>query len=358
MKVSFYPGPSKVYDQVPHYVKTAHKKGILSINHRSEPFMKMVRRCQKLLLKKLQIPKDYNIFFTSSATECWEIIAQSLTKEQSFHIYNGAFGEKWFRYAHKLKPLSTGKAFDRDDLLNPLKLQVPTKVEVICITQNETSNGTQVSNDVIAAIRKKYPKKLLAVDATSSMAGVYLDFTQADIWYASVQKCFGLPAGIGLMVCSPDAMAQAEALEERDHYNSLLFISENMEKFQTSYTPNVLAIYLLMQVMKRSKGIKKVNAVIRERHQNWMGFLQELPDLEPLVKNEEVQSNTVIPVTGDSKLIIEIKKLLEKAGYIVGNGYGDLKDTTFRIANFPAIKDKEIKGLQSALVNILQSYSG
>ena len=57
-----------------------------------------------LLKEKLDIPKDYTIFFTSSATECWEILAQSLIVTRSFHIYNGAFGEKWYDYTLRLKP--------------------------------------------------------------------------------------------------------------------------------------------------------------------------------------------------------------------------------------------------------------
>jgi len=353
MSVSFYPGPSKVYEQVPAFVKAAHKQGILSVNHRSDPFMRMVKQCQNLLRKKLEIPQDYSIFFTSSATESWEIIAQSLTREQSFHIYNGAFGEKWFRYAKKLRPESTCLSFTPGTLVDPKKMRVPAKAEIICLTQNETSNGTQVTNKVIKAIRNKYPRKLLAIDATSSMAGIYLDFLQADVWYASVQKCFGLPAGLGLMICSPRALAAAEKIGENDHYNSLLFIRENMNKNQTSYTPNVLSIYLLMQVMKMVPGIRKVDERIRDRHRQWMDFLKELPGLRPLIRRRTVQSYTVISLVGKADSISKVKKQLLKAGFIVGNGYGNLSETTFRIANFPALKRKEIKGLQKTLNKIL-----
>lgn len=353
MNVSFYPGPSKVYEQVPSFVNAAHKQGILSVNHRSEPFMKMVKQCQKLLRKKLEIPQDYSIFFTSSATESWEIIAQSLTREQSFHIYNGSFGEKWFHYTKKLKPKSTALTFDPGAPLNIQKLRVPIKAEVVCLTQNETSNGTQVTNKILSDIRKKYPRKVLAVDVTSSMAGVFLDFNQADLWFASVQKCFGLPAGLGLLVCSPRALAEAKKIGENDHYNSLLFMQENMEKYQTSYTPNVLSIYLLMKVMKTVPGIRKVDEKTQHRHHQWMDFLNDLHGLRPLIRRKTVQSHTVIALAGKADMIAKIKKQLHKAGFIVGNGYGNLKETTLRIANFPAIKDKEIKGLQKGLQKIL-----
>ena len=81
--ISFYPGPSRVHDEIPGYVKDAHKLGILSINHRSPEFVKMSEKTIRLLKQKLNIPKTYTVFFTSSATECWEIIAQSLITEQA-----------------------------------------------------------------------------------------------------------------------------------------------------------------------------------------------------------------------------------------------------------------------------------
>ncbi len=39
----------------------------------------------------------------------------------------------------------------------------------------------------------------------------------------------------------------------------------------------------------------------------------------------------------------------QKAGFLLGEGYGDLKTTTFRIANFPALRDKEINALRKFL---------
>ena len=83
--ISFYPGPSRVYDDIPKYVKEAHKEGVLSMNHRSDEFMALYKETVSLLQKKLNIPKDYTILFTSSATECWEMIAQSLIEKESIH---------------------------------------------------------------------------------------------------------------------------------------------------------------------------------------------------------------------------------------------------------------------------------
>jgi phosphoserine aminotransferase len=347
--ISFYPGPSRVHDEIPAYVKDAFKKGIMSINHRSDGFIEISKRTIALLHEKLNIPKDYTIFFTSSATECWEIIAQSAVREKSFHIYNGAFGQKWFDYSKRLHPEAGAHSFSFNDQIDPKKLVIGQGYDVICLTQNETSNGTQVTNAILRSLKKSNINSLIAVDATSSMAGIKLDFNAADIWFASVQKCFGLPAGLGLLVCSPRAIQLTNDVAERSHYNSITFMSEMMAKWQTPCTPNVLGIYLLMRVLDDSAPIKEVHNRTLERYDQWNSFLDERKSIRHLVDTKAVRSNTVLTVTAAADIIQSIKSTAKRKGFLLGEGYGDWKATTFRIANFPALKKKEIKALMGLL---------
>jgi len=346
--ISFYPGPSRVHDQIPKYVKDAYHKGILSMNHRSEEFMTLCEKTVTLLKEKLDIPKNYTIFFTSSATECWEIIAQSLIKKESLHLYNGAFGEKWFNYSKRIRPGAQALPFEREHELDLKEIKF-SKSELICITQNETSNGTQVSDGLISSIQKKFPKALIAVDATSSMAGIELNFLKADIWFASVQKCFGLPAGLAVMVCSPKAVERIKSIKENDHYNSLVFMNEMMNQWQTPYTPNVLGIYLLMRVVKDSKKIDSIHKKTEARASAWYDFFKDGKKLRLTIQNPRVRSNTVITISGKPELLSEVKNKAKKEGLLLGEGYGSLKETTFRIANFPALKKNEIKKLKDFL---------
>ena len=68
MLLNFYPGPSKIYPEVRQYLTDAFDSGIMAIPHRSETFMQLMRATVTNLKKKLNIPQDYYIFFTSSAT--------------------------------------------------------------------------------------------------------------------------------------------------------------------------------------------------------------------------------------------------------------------------------------------------
>ena len=344
--LTFYPGPAKVYPEVRDYLTQAYDEDILSIPHRSDRFVHLTKSLVALLRKKLNIPQDYYIYFVSSATECWEIIAQSLTRHKSYHLYNGAFGEKWLDYAKKIKPKSTGTKWHLNEELAVPDLTVDEDAELICITQNETSNGTQIKENTILNLFNRYRDQLIAVDATSSMAGIALKYIKADIWFASVQKCFGLPAGLGIMVCSPRTIFRAKEIKEKGHYNSLVILYEKMLNYQTSITPNVLDIYLMHKVMEERDAIKTIDHQLVKRAQDFYQFLEEFTDFQLLIANPEVRSSTIIALEGKEKIIDEIKKNALRSDIMLGNGYGFWAKNTFRIANFPAHSDEEFESLK------------
>jgi phosphoserine aminotransferase len=126
-------------------------------------------------------------------------------------------------------------------------------------------------------------------------------------------------------------------------------MSEMMAKWQTPFTPNVLGIYLLMRVLENSEPIDVVNDRIMERYELWCDFLDERKNIRHLVDTIAVRSYTVIPVTASVDVIQSIKETAKRKGFLLGEGYGEWKATTFRIANFPALKNKEIKELMRLL---------
>jgi phosphoserine aminotransferase len=346
--MTFYPGPSKVYPQVGQYLQDAFAEGILSVNHRSPECMQITRQAIEGLHQKLNIPADYHIYFISSATEAWEIIAQSLTRKKSVHYYNGAFGKKWAEYAQRLVLSIEEISFGINDL--PVIDKNKTYNDVICITQNETSNGTQIRD--LSPFRTAFPEAIIAVDVTSSLGGIELDYLQADVWFASVQKCLGLPAGMGLMICSPQAIERAEEINDRKYYNSLLFIHENFQKYQTHYTPNVLSIYLINKIISDISNISIISERIKRQAIDWYNFFENGRNESfgtVLVQNSLVRSDTVIAIGGTEEQIQTIKTLTKAQNITLGNGYGTWKNTSYRIANFPAIEDFEIEKLKEVL---------
>ncbi|WP_281613639.1 aminotransferase class V-fold PLP-dependent enzyme [Flammeovirga sp. SubArs3] len=344
--LSFYPGPSKVDPELSSYLMEAHASGILSNNHRSKPFMDLMENCIKTIKKQLDIPKNYEVLFTSSATECWEITAQSYLGKKFLHIYNGSFGQKWFQYNQKINQHVTAHEYSiqKSISLNHLKKIDAQNADVLCLTSCETSNTTKVHQKTFQKIRSRYKDALLFIDATSSMSGVRLDWLSGDIWYASVQKCFGLPSGLGVMIVSPKALQEANANDF--HYNNILSIYNNQQKRQTTHTPNTLGIYLLEKVLSNRKEIKSVENHTKKKMLQLKKALKRL-GYNFLINTNKVQSETVIGIISSKEQISLIKERALKEEITLGNGYGKWKDTSLRIANFPSHSYEDIERLIS-----------
>ncbi|GAA0880427.1 aminotransferase class V-fold PLP-dependent enzyme [Algoriphagus jejuensis] len=349
--ITFAPGPSKVYDALPKYMQDAYDQGILSANHRSGAFMHLYQETEQLMRDKLHMPDDYKLLFTSSATENWEIITQSIVEQASFHIYSGSFGKKWVEFAKHIIPATGSLKLEANQALDVAGLDIGESFDLIAITQNETANATQVPMSVLESIGEKFPEKMIAVDTTSSMGGIELDFGLADIWYGSVQKCFGLPAGLGFLILSPKAIEKSQSKGEKGRYNSLSFMLENAAGYQTHYTPNVFGIYLLNRVLKDLEEIQHVDARLRARMSKLENTIAQSDKLRMLVDNADTRSTTVMAVAGKEELIAAVKKAAEKEGMQLGSGYGPHKPTSFRIANFPAITAEEFDRLIAFLKN-------
>lgn len=355
--LNFYPGPSKIYDNLKDFSTEAFKSGILEQNHRSQPFMDLMEETISLLKKHLNIPKGYKVYFTSSATECWEICAQSLIRGKVQFLYNGAFGKKWFKYTvtnpqinsttnYEL-PVIRGTRFFINQNID--EVEVDTENDVVCWVSSETSNGTHTSFESIKQLKQKSPKALLVVDATSSLGGENYDISNADVWFSSSQKCFGMPSGLGIMIVSPKALERAIEINERNHYNSLIFIEENFKKFQTHYTPNILGIYLFKRLLETLPNINFVSEKLYQRSEKIYDFFENNRHFDLLIENVETRSKTVVAI---------VPKDMEKAvaffknnNLIVGKGYGEWKNNTLRIANFPAIPDQDFEELFRLLEN-------
>ncbi len=332
--LSFYPGPSKVYPQALDFIKEAFDQGIVSINHRSNRFEHLLKETMEAISASWEIPSDYTIYFVSSATEAWEIVAQSLVIHKCAHVYNGAFGKKWGQYSAQINAHTQLVEFGINESLSANISHIDSDVDTVCLVQSETSNGTGQQ-----IVRSDYPTDaLIAVDATSSMGGICLPWTEADVWFASVQKCMGIPAGLGVLICSPKALKRAKELNKKNHYNDILLMEENRKLFQTHYTPNVLSIFVLNKLAHLLPNLTEIDQQTLEKTKLLTEFFsQKNPfNLSFLVENPVVRLPTVFALKGEAIQIKRLQDLCFKNDIELGKGYGEWKENTIRIANFPS----------------------
>ncbi len=348
--IYFTVGPSQLYPTVEKHILEGLKEDIPSLSHRSEKFRDIYRTTAENLRKLLDIPKTYHIFFTGSSQENMERVIQNCVDKTSFHIVHGIFGSKFYQTAVDYKKNAVKVEAVHGYGCEIAELKIPKTSELIAVTHNETSSGVAISNNEIYCLRERHPDGLIAVDMVSSVPAQEMDFSQIDVGFFSVQKGFGLPAGLAVLVVNDRAIEKAKNIVSKGKsigsYHSFLNLLQEENLFQTPETPNVFAIYLLGKVIAdmQAYGIDKIRQETEEKAALIYDFFDRQKEFTPLVKDKRFRSKTtiVIDVKGKSK---EVLKLLAKHGMIVGSGYGKYKDEHIRIANFPAHQISDVKRL-------------
>lgn len=346
----FTPGPAELYLTFSQHLQTAMDQQIGSISHRSQTFRDIYRFTDQQLRTLLNIPESHGIFFTGSASEVWERILLNCVEHESFHLVNGSFSRKFYDYANSLhkfahileKPF--GQGFDYADI------EVPDYAELVCLTHNETSSGVQMRPADMHKLKRKYPKKLFCVDMVSSAPYPDLDFSLIDSAFFSVQKAFGMPAGLGVWIANKACLEKAERLQKYDSmtigaHHTLPTLWKHYDDFETPATPNVLYIYLLGKIAEdfNKIGIETIRKQTEEKARMLYKFLEGSDRYAPFVEQDRHRSQTVIVATTEkpASVIADAKK----AGLVIGSGYGKFKDSQIRMANFPATSTEQVAAL-------------
>ncbi len=355
--VTFTPGPSQLYFTVADHVKQAFKEGVPSLSHRSERFEQISKETTDGLRELLKVPSDYHIFFTGSATEIWERIFQNLVEQTSFHFVNGSFSKRFHETGLQLNKnprkaeAAAGNGFDDD-------FTVPEGTELIAVTHNETSTGVSVPIGWINQLKEKNPETLVAIDAVSSLPYPDLNYNLVDTVFFSVQKGFGLPAGLGVWMVNEKCVAKSKALSARKistgSYHNIETLLAHAQKNQTPETPNVLGIYLLGKVVADflRRGIDNIRKETEYKAAILYKALENHPAVSPFVKEKNFRSRTVIVADCQEAHTEKIASFLRTKGLHAGDGYGPFKRTQLRFANFPAHSKEQFE----LLVDTLAEY--
>jgi phosphoserine aminotransferase len=353
MTANFAPGPSQLYFTVPDHARVAFRDGITSLGHRTKEFEKIFQSAVEGLKQLLDIPPGFHVFFASSATEIWERSVQNLVEEKSFHFVNGAFSNRFYEIA-KLLGRDAEKAETTFGHAFGETFAVPPEVEMIGLTHNETSTGVSLTTDFIHRFRGTNPNALIVVDAVSSLPYPSFDYSKIDSVFFSVQKGFGMPAGLGVWIVNDRCIAKAEQLLSKGKgvgtYHSLPFYLQNANKHQTPETPNVLGIYLLSKVIDDfiRRGINTIRKETEYKAAILYKALEGHSLVSPFVKEKNIQSKTVI-VAQCGDRTEKINEYLQSHGLHAGDGYGVLKKMQLRFANFPAHSKEQFELLVDSI---------
>lgn len=349
----FIPGPVDVKEDV------LQKMATPMIGHRTKEASNLQRRISEKIMK-LFYTKNQVILSTTSGSGLMEAAIRSCTAKRAAVFAVGAFGKRWYEMA---KANNVPADLFESELGNPTTPEMVEEVlstgkyDLITVTHNETSTGIMNPLDEIAEVVKKYPDVIFCLDTVSSAGGAKIEVDKwgVDVCITSTQKCLGLPPGLAICTVTEKAIERARTVKNRGFYLDLVKLYDYIKKKDHQYPstpslPHMFALdYQLDKIME--EGIENRFA----RHEEMANYVRNWAKKHfELFADEKYASNTLTNVKNTRGIsVAELNKKLALRGYMISNGYGDLKEKTFRIAHMADTTLPEIKSLLENIEDIL-----
>ncbi|SHG56420.1 phosphoserine aminotransferase, putative [Thermosyntropha lipolytica DSM 11003] len=353
-KKLFIPGPVSVKPDV------LEKMATPMIGHRSKDASALQRRISDKL-RKLFYTEEEILLSTTSGSGLMEGAIRSCTAKRAAVFSVGAFGKRWYEMAVSnnvpadLFEVEWGQATTPEMVEEALSTG---KYDLVTITHNETSTGVMNPIEEISKVIKKYPDVVWCVDAVSSAGGskIEVDKLGIDICITSTQKALGLPPGLAICTFSKKAVERAKQVPHRGYYLDLLSLYDYIQKkdYQYPSTPSLSHMFALDYQLDKifEEGLDNRFA----RHIEMAEYVRAWAKKHfALFADERYLSNTLTTISNTRNIdIAELNKELGKRGFQISNGYGKMKDKTFRIAHMADYTLDDVKEVLGHIEDILK----
>ncbi len=309
-------------------------------------------------IKNLLYTKNEVFLYTSSATGIWESCARNVVQKKALCCVNGAFSKRFAQVieangkeVEKLeKPL--GSAITPEELDSALS---SSDADSVAIVYNETSTGVMNPLRDLLRVCKDYDV-LTMVDVVSAVGGapLYVDKWGIDICLFSVQKCLAVPPGLAAASISQRALERSEEAKNKGYYFDMKILEKYNKRNNTPATPPIPQIFALSKALDLifEEGIervwsrhKEVSDYVKSRCEG-MGF--------PLFPEREYASQTLSCMKTMDINSVELLNKMAQRGYIIGSGYGSLKEETFRVGNMGNVYMNDVKEMLDVMQEVLK----
>jgi phosphoserine aminotransferase len=263
MKHNFGAGPcilpQEVFKQAADAVLDFNGLSILEVSHRHKDFVAVMDEAMDLVKKALNVPEGYSVvFLQGGATLGFTIAALNMMRssKKAGYINTGTWASGAIKEAKKVGVDVNVFASSEDQNFTyiPKGYSVPTDVDYIHITSNNTIYGTQF---------KTFPKTNLPLvcDMSSDIFSKEINVADFDMIYAGAQKNLG-PAGATLYIVKDEVLGKSTS----SFMPTYLDLKQQVEKESMLNTPPVFSIYVAMLNLRNliSTGGVKVMEIKNE----------------------------------------------------------------------------------------------
>lgn len=301
---------------------------------------------------------------TSSASGLMEGAIRNAPAGPILCLVNGAFSDRFAKIAaacaREVVVLAApwGETFDLDAVDAKLTQgSAGGSFAAVTVVHSETSTGVLTDARAVAALAHAHDAMCI-VDSVTGVGGAELlaDAWELDFVLTGSQKALALPPGLAFAVASPEFVARARGVPDRGLYFDVVEFEQFAQKNQTPATPALPLLYALEAQLGDigREGIERRwarHAAMREATLDWVArCVEHFGDAAEglgVLAPEGARSPTVTALTLPAKVKgPELARAVWADRYVIGEGYGQLKERTVRIGH---MGDHTVEGLLGCL---------
>jgi aspartate aminotransferase-like enzyme len=332
----FLPGPTEVRTEV----LTAMTRPM--IPHRGKAFEAVYASVNRGLQHAFRTVRPVYMS-TSSASGLMEAAVRCAPAGPILSLVNGAFSERFANIARAcdretlVLETAAGTVHDFSAVDAALSARWYAAMTVV---HSETSTGALSDIAALATIAHKYGTMIL-VDSVTGIGGapVETDAWGLDFVLTGSQKALALPPGLAFGVASEAFVLQAQTAHARGLYFDLVEFEQFAHKNQTPNTPAVSLLYAADVQMQAivAEGIEARwarHATMRAMTEAWCETQRAAGLPIGILATEGSRSPTVSAIRLPEGIAPgAVVKAIAERGFVVGGGYGAMKNVTFRVGH-------------------------
>ena len=351
MKHNFGAGPcilpQEVFKQAADAVLDFNGLSILEVSHRHKDFVAVMDEAMELVKRALNVPQGYSIaYLQGGATLGFSIAALNMMRstKKAGYINTGTWASGAIKEAKKVGVDVNvfASSEDRNFTYIPKGYEVPTDVDYIHFTSNNTIYGTQF---------KEFPKTDLPLvcDMSSDIFSKEINVADFDLIYAGAQKNLG-PAGATLYIVKDEILGKSTS----QFMPTYLDLKLQVEKESMLNTPPVFSVYVAMLNLRNllsTGGVKAMQTKNEAKAKLLYNEIDSNPAFKGAVETEDRSNMNVTFLLNDESRAADFDAMWKGAGIVGLPGHRSVGG--YRASMYNALPIESVQ----VLVDVMKEFT-
>jgi len=217
---------------------------ILEISHRSKEFQAVIDEAVVLFKEIFNIPTGYHVLFLGGgASTQFAMVPYNLLEKKAAYLETGVWAKKAIKEAKLFGEVNIiASSSDKNFTYYPKNFTIPTDVNYLHLTTNNTIYGTELRKDIDSPVN-------LVADMSSDFLSRKVDVSKYALIYGGAQKNIG-PAGVTVVIVREDILGKVTRV-----LPTMFDYRTHIKDGSMFNTPPVLPIFTLNETLKWLKSI-------------------------------------------------------------------------------------------------------